>query len=186
MLYVLIILATIALSVIAYQDWMSRSVYWFWFPILAVVGFFMSLIAVGAAEVLLQYLFVNLVFLAVQLLVLKGYFFIRRPKDSGLVDKKIGLGDLLFLAAACCFFSPLNFMMFYLGSLVFAIAAFSIYSGVKQMGGGTKNAGIERGPPGTMPLAGLQAVFFITCLFISMISKYSLLDDRWLIKKLGG
>jgi len=174
MLYVLIILATIALSVIAYQDWMSRSVYWFWFPILAVVGFFMSLIAVGAAGLLFQYLVVNLGFLAVQLVLLKGYFFVRRRKDSGLIDKKIGLGDLLFLAAACCFFSPLNFMLFYLGSLVFAIAAFSIYRGVKQA------------PPETLPLAGLQAVFFIVCLFISMIPNHSLLDDHWLLKKLGG
>lgn len=170
----LTILAAIALSMIAYEDWRSRSVYWFWFPVLAIAGLVMSLIELRGTAPLFRNLLLNLAFLTVQLAVLKVYFFMRNRKNAGIIDKRIGSGDLLFLAAAGFFFSPLNFILFYIGSLLFTIAAWSMYTGFKKTG------------PPTMPLAGLQSVFFIACLLISLVSNYSLLNDDWLIQKLGG
>jgi hypothetical protein len=187
---VLTIFVTVTLLVIACQDWRSRSVYWFLFPLLAVGGCVMSMAQLGAPGVFFRYLSINLGFLVVQLAALQVYFLLRRPKDSGIIDKKLGLGDLLFLAAAGFFFSPLNFIVFYVGSLVFAVGVALFFRGGGKTGPETARpvgpktvplAGLK-----TVPLAGLQSVFFIVYLFISMISNYSLLNDNWLIRKLGG
>lgn len=181
---IIVIIATIALSAIAWQDFRSRSVYWWWFPILAVAGFFVGMDRVGSAGIgsagvflFLRYLMINLGFLAVQMGALKVYFLVRRPggsglrpKDSGLIDQKIGAGDVLFFVAMAFFFSPLNFIVFFVGSMVLAMAVWLIL----------------RWGRGAIPLAGLQALFFMPCLFVSMIANYSLLNDGWLLQKLGG
>jgi len=176
--YVFTIAATVALGMIAYQDWRARSVYWWWFAVLAGAGFLKG--AREAGGLYFQDVLVNLGFLAVQVVALRLYFLVRRRKDVGFIDKKIGLGDLLFLAVAACFFSPLNFIVFYVGSLVFAIVVWLVFRGRRTL----PPAGRTRSE--TLPLAGMQAVFFIACLFISAIWKYSLLNDDWLIQKLGG
>jgi hypothetical protein len=167
---VLTIFVTITLFVIACQDWRSRSVYWWLFPLLAVGGCMMSLTRLGAPGVFFRYLSINLGILIVQLAALQAYFFIRRRNARSM----IGVGDVFFLVAVCCFFSPMNFMVFYVGSLGFSIGAAVVIRGT----GRTRWE--------TVPLAGLQAIFFIGCLFTSMISNYSLVNDHWLIKKLGG
>ena len=173
MYYPLVIIATSLLVMIAYQDYTARAVAWIFFPLLAATGTGLSYISLHSLNNVGMNSLLNLGFLALQLILLKGYFYIRNKSGSALIDKKLGLGDILFLVAACFFFSPLNFIVFYICSLIFSICVFLGWTW-------TKNNDQER----TVPLAGLQAAFFLAVLFICGYLQYSLTDDALLLFKI--
>lgn len=178
-------LAVISLLMITYQDFRTRSVHWIYFPLLALAGMGMIVSAQTFGRAAYDTGF-NLVFVGLQLAMLKIYFFARarlryaavaiageRPasqRDTTLINKKIGLGDILFLAGACFFFSPANFIAFYMLSLLFAIGAWSL------TGSRTRQT--------TIPLAGLQAIFLLLTLCAAAVWHYSLLDDGRLLLKI--
>jgi len=160
----------ISLLMIVYQDYRFRAVSWIFFLLLALGGIGMGVVGQPIAR-MLTYMAFNLAFLGLQLLLLKGYFLLMRKGREPLINTKIGLGDILFLAAACLFFSPLNFIGFYILSLLFTL-------GVWFPTGGARKASI--------PLAGLQAFFLLMCLFAGWLWKYPLTNDDWLLLKLTG
>ena len=160
----------ISLLMIVYQDYRFRAVHWILFPLLALGGIGMGVAGQPVVKMLTN-MGSNLAFLGLQLALLKGYFLLRRKGKEPLLDTKIGLGDILFLAAACIFFSPLNFIGFYILSLLFAIGSWFSMGGLRKT---------------LIPLAGLQAFFLLVCLFVGWWSKYSLLDDDWLLLKIMG
>jgi hypothetical protein len=167
-----IALATISLLMIAYQDYRSRAVHWIYFPLLALAGIVLNLTELHSPGRLLGYTGFNFVFLCLQFVALKAWFFIRYKDRERIIDHKIGAGDLLFLTAACFFFSPLNFIVFYLSSLIFSILVHA-----------TKT--LSDKPFGrSVPLAGLQATFFILFIYIPLFLNYSLFNDDLLILKL--
>ena len=172
MYYFIFAISAITLSMIAYQDFRSRSVYWFYFPLLTISGIILGFLELKSNLQLFQYAFFNVFFLAMQLFFLKVYFFLRHKKIVKIVDKKMGLGDILFLIAACFFFSPFNFIVFYISSLLFSIIYYALYKVIK--GSSLK----------TLPLAGLQALFLFICFGVRFLFKYSMLNDNWLIDKL--
>src|SRR5688572_27828161 len=75
----------------------------------------------GSFKQTLFYSFINAGFVLLQFALLKLYFSLKKNGNSRLINEKIGLGDLLFLLAACFFFSPFNFLLFYCSSLLFAM-----------------------------------------------------------------
>ncbi len=172
MRYLIIAISAITLTMIAIQDYRSRSVYWFFFPLLGLSGIAQSILEIKSTSQSFLYAFFNLFFLLLQFCVLKFYFFLRQRKKMKLIDKKIGSGDVLFLIAICFFFSPVNFIAFYITSLLFTVIVYGV------------NSRIRKSSMGTVPLAGLQAVFFIVCMCASLLLNYSLLNDGWLMNKL--
>jgi Flp pilus assembly protein protease CpaA len=172
MRYFIASIIIINLVFIAYQDHKSRSVNWVFFPLLAIVGFLSGVIETGSPALLFKFLLINLSFLLTQFVVLKLYFTFRSKKNARLIDNKLGSGDILFLVAASFFFSPANFIVFYLLSLFFTLIVYVAYSTYKRIN------------LNSIPLAGLQSIFFICCIFISLVLKYSLLNDNWVIIKI--
>jgi hypothetical protein len=170
--YIFLIASTFILLTIAYQDFTSRSVVWVCFPLLALAGMGHSWLDTHSPSTLGAWFSINIGFLLLQFALLKAYFFIKEPARPAFIDSKIGWGDILFLVAACFFFSPLNFIIFYIGSLVFTIC---VYAALRWI--------FQRGGTWTVPLAGLQAVFFILFTCISGYYHYSLLNDDWLLFK---
>jgi hypothetical protein len=162
------------LAAITWQDLRSRSVSWLLFPLLAVSGILLAYRETGSWKLLFSYFSMNLGFLILQGLLLKMYFYFRNGKASALINDKIGWGDVLFLLAACCFFSPLNFIFFYVLSLLFSVAVFLAGS-----------HWIRRGSSAvTVPLAGLQAGCLLLFLAANIIIHHPLTDDDWMIHKL--
>src|SRR3569833_2788486 len=100
-----------SLVAIAWQDYASRAVQWIWFPLLACGGLLSGLpgINAGAAGI-------NALLLLLQLAVLAAYFILRYGVRRTAMQEKIGAGDICFLLAACCCFSPLNYILFYVCS----------------------------------------------------------------------
>jgi Flp pilus assembly protein protease CpaA len=191
-------LAVGCLVVIAYQDFMSRSVSWIFFPLLALAGMLHTFGGLHSWRQSLFYAGCNIAFLAIQLVVLMGYFFIRGRmmggagirEDEGIrevwevrgirgirgirdvIDHQIGLGDILFLVAACFFFSPVNFISFYVYSLLLSLAIALLWMLVQRRAGWS------------IPLAGLQAVFLLLFFGVGALLHYSPLSDHWLLAKI--
>jgi Flp pilus assembly protein protease CpaA len=191
------LLAAGCLLVIAYQDLVSRSVTWIFFPLLAAAGMLHTFEGLHSWRQSLFYAGCNAAFLAIQLTVLMGYFFVRGRKVGGrgirkvrgirdVIDHRIGLGDILFLVAACFFFSPINFISFYVYSLLLSLAIAMGRMLVKRGGGwsGREVVGKGREAEWSIPLAGLQAVFLLLSFGGGLVLHYSLLSDHWLLDKI--
>ena len=155
-------LAIMCLVMIAWEDFAERQVHWSYFPILAGAGGVHTYQELHSMGKLAMYAGCNLTFLIIQFLLLKGYFFIRQTAMVSIIDRKIGWGDILFLLAAAFFFSPINFIWFYLYSLLFSLMVSLLWSRYK------------RSAFGSIPLAGLQSIFLLLFIAVANYLHHSL------------
>lgn len=165
MVYLLYLLAAIGLLSIAYQDFKDRTVYWFLFPFLFVVLGILSTAKTGIEQTGMNAL-VNSAFVALQLLLATTYFSLKNGKLTNLFANYFGVGDLLFLFSISVGFSFVNFIAFYIISLLLTILLF-IAVVIKQ-----QNRAYQ------IPLAGAQALFYLLLLTIYTINNsFNLLSD---------
>ncbi|QKX04201.1 hypothetical protein HN014_04515 [Aquimarina sp. TRL1] len=77
-----------------------------------------------------------------------GYLYIR-IRNTAATDllEMIGLGDILFLAAVIPFFSPSNFILFFISGLLFSIVVFTAIPTLRKTA--------------LVPLAGLLALYML-------------------------
>jgi hypothetical protein len=159
---------------ICYQDFSYRAVSWILLLLLLVTGIFFSLSQSDGILLILKNVFINLSFLLFQFLLLKVFFVFRNPKDHTIVNRKLGIGDILFLVSTCCFFSPVNFIIYYISSLIFSIIFYLLL--------------LQKNKPGnqplTIPLAGLQAAFLILALAFCKLYFINPESDSWILVKL--
>lgn len=163
MLFLISCCLIITLLTIAYQDFKSREVQWFWFPLLLVLALF-KIWYLDQFKELFSFL-LNVIMVLLQLLLLTLYFSIKERKLINIADSYLGWGDILFLLNLCFLLSPVNFILFYLVSLLVTITSYLIY-----------NTFVNSSKP--IPLAGLQASVF-TIAYISDLSSpnIDLLND---------
>lgn len=136
------------LAGMVYQDFRFRGIYWWLFPLLLMLF---------VLEVWLRYSFAhlaatagsNIIFLIVQMFLLTGYVSLRRRKLTNIFKGYFGLGDLFFLLCIAFYFSCLNYIAFYLLSLMIVIVLTLIF-------GRRSTAEKEK-----IPLAGYQALLLI-------------------------
>ena len=125
MLLVAHFLILLSLPVIVIQDFKQRQISWFLIP-LALTGFICK--ALLCREHILTHFLINFLFISVQLIFLTAYFSIKNKKLFNIIDTYLGLGDVLFFLVLCTVFSPLNFIAFYIISLIITLAAVLIYN----------------------------------------------------------
>lgn len=169
----LFLLTATTLSFIAWQDFRSRAVTWFLFPLLAGCGVALAFRETASISQQAKNILFNSGFLLLQFAALKAWFLLRKSRTP-LIDHAIGKGDLFFLLAAGCFFSPINFILFYLSSLLFALLSFLVMRVLPA----------RTGRPSTIPLAGLQAGLLLLCLTMPLLMQLQLTDDQWIVQKL--
>lgn len=163
MLFLISCCLIITLLTIAYQDFKSREVQWFWFPLLFVLALF-KIWYLDQFKELFSFL-LNVIMVLLQLLLLTLYFSIKERKLINIADSYLGWGDILFLLNLCFLLSPVNFILFYLVSLLVTITSYLIY-----------NAFVNLSKP--IPLAGLQASVFTIVYIIDLSSpNIDLLND---------
>lgn len=134
----------LCLSVIAYQDFKSKTVSWILFPILAIVGgiahkHHATWIAFGIS------IGINLALVALVVLVL--FLYAKYKINKPFLEAVFGLGDVLMLLAFAFLFPTLSFLNFFVFSLLFSL----IISLFLRFNRGTS----------TVPLAGLIGLFLI-------------------------
>ena len=161
------IIATISLSVTAYQDFNYRAISWLLIPVLALILSFHTLNYIGLINLIVNTA-ANLSFLVINLLMLSAYYSLKECKLRLLLKKEIGLGDILFFLVLCPLFSPVNFIVFYLCSLTIILVATWIYSKcIRTLK--------------SIPLAGGQALLLIPLLIIDQFVSPSFLISNWIV-----
>lgn len=149
----------IILSIIVCQDFKFRAVTWILFPLLTLVIVLENTIVYNLPLFPSFYL-INFCFVAVQLCLITLYFSVKRGKFIRLWESHLGLGDILLFLILCLFFSPVNFLLFYTGSL--------ILTGVIVLAMRRSYSTIE-----VIPLAGIQsgllALLIVLSLFVTQI-----------------
>ncbi len=156
-----------------YQDLRYRAVYWLIFPVLVLLLVAFTLTKSISGSFLLNS-GLNLGFVFVQLLLLSLYFSIRNKRWVDITREYLGWGDVLFLICIAFYLSPLNYLLFYICSLllVLLVSAASIWK---------RGAGEYK-----IPLAGLQALLFAVLVFTDWnTNQLNLQSDDWLITHLA-
>ena len=157
------------LAILFYEDQKHRAVSWILFPFLALLFIANSITAVGLTDTLYNTLY-NFIFLFIQLLLISVYFSIKENKLVIITKDYLGLGDVLFLICIAFFFSPLNFMAFYFGSLFIILVGVLLYTMLKK----------QFKPQ--LPLAGLQAIILIGLIITNSIGKlFKFQEDTQLV-----
>lgn len=141
------------LSGMAYQDFRYRGIYWWMFPLLAILLISCVLHWVSL-EVMVFSAIKSCVFLAVQLVILTIYLSLKQKRLINILTGFFGLGDLLFLIVLSMGLSFLNYVVFYMASLMLVIICSAIFS---------KMSDVQHYK---IPLAGYQAIFLMLLMFV--------------------
>ncbi|WP_426672068.1 hypothetical protein ACPPVU_12635 [Mucilaginibacter sp. McL0603] len=152
------------------QDFKSRSVYWFVFPVLLLA--FLALQCKQQIELVAVWhpALINIAFLILQFLLLSAYFSLKNKRLINILDQMLGLGDILFLICLTVYLPVLNFLIFYILSLVVALICWAIW----QFFAVRKDKEI--------PLAGMQAMLLMVLLIGDWWLKIlNLTDDNLLL-----
>lgn len=173
MLSFLYIPVLITAAVIIYQDLKSRTVIWIVFPVLWILGVIQNLTSLTPGIIVIKYLVTNTAFLIIQYILLMAFYYLKEKKVS-IIDNKIGLGDILFLISCSAFFSPINFIVFYASSLLFTLI---VYLALKIHF-------FKVNQSDTIPLAGLQSMFFILIVFAKILSLYNYTNDSFFLNSI--
>lgn len=132
----------VVLLIIFFQDYRDRMVYWFLYPLAAVLAFCLQYMKNGFAITLVNAV-CNLSFV----LVLLGcsYLYARRVLKRNFLETT-GWGDILLLLALTFCFSPVPFIVLLVFSLIFALGLHMILK--------------KKSLYDTVPLAGYISLFF--------------------------
>lgn len=119
--YINLSIIGIVCLLIFYLDLRYREIWWGWFLILwlAIVTHKMNVMGMHDA---FQFIPTNLMILGVQLL---GVFiYVKLVKKTNLIDKQLGLGDVVFLVVLCFVFTPGIYLFFFLAVSILTILVF--------------------------------------------------------------
>lgn len=170
MLLVVEILILLVLLAIFLEDIWSREVHLVLFPLLAVGLLIAGLKHEGGLLELWQSARVNLLFLVLVLLLLTGWFSLKEKRLVNVTAQLLGWGDIWFLACTALYFSILNYLFFYIASLL----AIMIFWSAWRL--------LSKKDNGQIPLAGLQALLLAAYLCCDWwLLHFNAVSDNWLL-----
>jgi hypothetical protein len=132
------------LCLILFQDIKERMVYWFFYPLIGVVGAFVQLFYLPK-EVFLFYTVVNLMIVFFVLFI--SWIYISKIKKQKYLNESIGLGDILFFCFLSFCFPTTSFVILFVFSLFFSLIIFQFVH--------------KKNNSDSVPLAGLMALFYV-------------------------
>lgn len=153
------------LVVIIYQDLKTRSIHGY-LLLLFIISIMINGLYKLPVKQLFEYFLLNLGFMILQLLGVFIYFFLKSKKITVVVNRQLGLGDIILILILCFSFSPLNYILFIMISLVLTLCLHSIFFLLRK------------GAHTTIPLAGYISFFYV-CLIIvgGEIAGYNIYSD---------
>jgi hypothetical protein len=153
------------------QDIKSRAVYWFLFPLLCLAFILIYYIEQRSFTDYWRLIAFNLFFLILQMVLVSAWFSVRRKKWIIITEQLLGWGDILFIVCLTFCFSPGNFIVFYIGSLILVLAIWLV--GRKLLFSNSPH----------IPLAGLQALMLMLLFIFNWFKPFTnLTSDVWLIQ----
>lgn len=162
------------LLITAIQDFKAREIHWSVFPILASLFIVEGVLSSSLADYLEGALY-NLVFLAIQGVVLIIYFLIKRNSPITIINTSVGLGDILFLLVLILAFSNINFIVFYTLGLLLTLIIWLI---IRPLLSERKDA---------VPLTGFLSVFLaVVLIFENLPFGFNRFSNIYLIGLFNG
>lgn len=162
-----LIIFCILLAVVSYQDFKDRAIDWF-LPIF-LIGNALLLHFRLLSGLQWTYILGNLTIICIQLFVLCIYFSIKSGNITNIVNRQLGLGDILFFLPITILFSPLHFIAFFVVSLIVTLLSAVLLRFIKKI----DNTSI--------PLAGAMSLVLIIWLICASVLDINLYDDYfWL------
>ena len=144
------ILLIFTFLIIFIQDYKSRLVYWFLYPIVGLLAF---LIQTKENSFIIASTNSSINILFITLILLFCFLYAKLKLKKKFVNEVIGVGDILFFVFISFSFSILSFMVFFVFSLLFSLMVHFVLK--------NKEKDI------TIPLAGYMSFFFATIYSIS-------------------
>lgn len=163
MIVILNILIILCLAFIVVQDIRQRAISWILIPLILSAFIYRGLVY---ENMLLKDVLLNIAFVSIQLLLLTIYMSIKNKKPVNIVNTYLGLGDVLFFAVICAAFSTLNFIVFYLLSMITTLISMVLYNILSKK------------KSNDIPLAGGMAGVLIVLMLIPGINFY---DDGYFL-----
>jgi hypothetical protein len=159
-----------ALIPIAIEDFRFRKISLYWLIAIAGIAIFVQLNSTISKTEILTNTLINFIIIIVNYVCITAYFSIKKMQRVNLTKQHLGLGDIAFLFSLAFLFSPLNFILFLVSSLLFTllfIIILNIFFTQKYT---------------TIPLAGIQSCFLsFSLLFLFAVCKKWLVNDDSLI-----
>lgn len=166
MLLLLQIVSVLLLLILTYQDFKDRAISWIILPVLFICFILTSLETLPLSALGL-FFGINSGFIFLQVCSVALYFLIKRRTIKNIIDKEIGLGDILFFIVLTVAFSPVNFIAFYVVTLILTLAAYLL---IKFFNASTKRE---------IPLAGIMSLAMAFLIITSFFSdSFNLYSDR--------
>lgn len=160
------ILLILFLLGVVYQDFTTRSVHVLFFIGLIIVAILYALKFQGWPG-LLSDVVVNLCFVSIQILAVFGYFRLKFGNQQKILNHYLGVGDLVFFLPVVIIFPLINFIAFYMTSLIIILFIAILH----RIFGNQKTA--------TIPLAGGQALCLILLILYCIWRNVNLTDQSW-------
>jgi len=165
-----LLLITLSGFLIIRQDFSSREISWYLLPLMAFGMVLLNMPNIGLAEYMLL-IISNVIILVIILGVVGIYYCVKAKALYNFIDKKIGLGDLLFFMILCLGFSPINFVVFFLIGLLLTLIFHLINTAIRPQ------ANVQ------IPLAGCLSILLIIISWMQYpFMILNMLDDKYLIK----
>lgn len=159
---VLKVILLVLLLYTAYEDFRFRAISLYSVLLLLIAAIVYSVSVQGIIPAV-KFMFLNLLIITFEL-ILTWLWFAAVRKQKGFINRFIGTGDLLFYFPLLFLFSPLNFLIIHIVSLLLILAAFLFYKTVIR-------------PVQTIPLAGGLAAVLILVLSLSWFIRPAMLYD---------
>ena len=150
---------------IIYQDFKSRNVSVY--VLACFIALALCQLLIGFSQHALKYTFVNMALLFGIFILQTAFISLKKKRLINPIDKTIGLFDVLLLLLLCCWFSPKNFLYFFIGSLT--VAMFHVL--YQKTFTTSKNT--------LIPLAAYICIFFMICMGVKNIFKLNFYDDSF-------
>ena len=109
-------------------------------------------------EEFLTYIGINVLIVVVNLIGVTALVSIKEKKLTNIIDSHLGLGDILFFTVLTVVFSPLNFVVFFIGSIMLITILYGVVIRLKK----------DNNFP--VPLAGAMSLLLIPILLIDELS----------------
>ncbi|OFY93720.1 MAG: hypothetical protein A3K10_17265 [Bacteroidetes bacterium RIFCSPLOWO2_12_FULL_31_6] len=153
---ILFIILVLVLAVVVFQDFKSKAISWFLIPIL-IIGFVIKGLLKIDTEELTTYFGINFFIVLINLIGVTFLVSLKERKVINILKTHLGLGDVLFFLVLTLAFSPINFVVFYLGSILLTTI---IYGSIILFNKKKKTL---------IPLAGAMSLLLIITLLIEQL-----------------
>jgi hypothetical protein len=149
-----------------YQDFKFRAISWIVFPLLLCLSFFLAFDYFGINQTVENSL-INSCFILLQYSIVAVYYSVKNKELIIMIDRYIGMGDVLFLLAVTPLFSIAAFIVYILITLITVLFVYGIKVVV------TKNTN------SLIPLAGVLAIALLVYFILNYLHLILLLKNSY-------